>query len=66
KELAAKILKKAPLATRMAKSGLNLQAGTDAAIQFEIAAQTVLYETKDKLEGMTAFLEKRKPNFTGE
>jgi enoyl-CoA hydratase len=50
----------------MAKSGLNLQAGTDAAIQFEIAAQTVLYETKDKLEGMTAFLEKRKPNFTGE
>jgi enoyl-CoA hydratase len=66
KELAAKILKKAPLATRLAKSGLNLQAGTDAAIQFEIAAQTVLYETKDKLEGMTAFLEKRKPNFTGE
>ncbi|MDP6484754.1 MAG: enoyl-CoA hydratase-related protein [Nitrospinota bacterium] len=64
--MAAKILKKAPLATRMAKSGLNLQPGTDEAIRFEIAAQTVLYGTKDKLEGMTAFLEKRKPDFTGE
>ena len=64
--MASKIIAKAPLATRMAKSGLNLQPGTEQAIQFEISAQTVLYETKDKLEGMTAFLEKRKPNFTGE
>jgi enoyl-CoA hydratase len=66
KALAAKILEKAPLATRMAKTALNMRGDSDAAIRFEIAAQTVLYGTKDKLEGMTAFLEKRKPDFTGE
>jgi 1,4-dihydroxy-2-naphthoyl-CoA synthase len=28
--------------------------------------QAVTFESKDKLEGASAFLEKRKPNFTGE
>ena len=31
-----------------------------------VLAQGALYESKDKHEGMTAFLEKRKAKFTGE
>ncbi len=65
REMAGKILARAPLALRLAKAALNL--GTpDTGLQFEIAAQALLFETKDKLEGTTAFLEKRKPAFRGE
>jgi 1,4-dihydroxy-2-naphthoyl-CoA synthase len=29
-------------------------------------SQTILFDTKDKKEGISAFLEKRKPDFKGE
>lgn len=66
--LAEKILSRGPLAVRLAKLTLNVaaRAGLDAGLQVERLAQTVLFESKDKLEGTTAFLEKRKPNFRGE
>lgn len=66
--LAEKILSRGPLAIRMAKLSLNLaaRAGLDAGLQVERLAQTILFESKDKLEGTTAFLEKRKPKFKGE
>ncbi len=68
KTLAGKILTRGPLAIRLAKLSLNVaaRAGLDAGLQVERLAQTILFESKDKLEGTTAFLEKRKPQFTGE
>lgn len=65
RQLARKILSRAPVATRLAKASLNL-AISDFGLSFESASQGILYETKDKLEGTTAFLEKRPPKFVGE
>ena len=68
REVARKILARAPLAVRLAKMSLNQSARMplDAGLTFETLAQAILFESKDKYEGMTAFLEKRKPTFTGE
>lgn len=68
RELAEKILTRGPLAIRLAKLALNVaaRAGLDAGLQVERLAQTILFESKDKQEGTTAFLEKRKPKFRGE
>ena len=68
KEVARKILARAPLAVRLAKLSLNAssRAPLDSGITIEMLAQGILYESKDKFEGMTAFLEKRKAKFTGE
>ncbi len=68
REMAGKILVRGPLAIRLAKLSLNVaaRAGLDAGLEVERLAQTVLFESKDKLEGTTAFLEKRKPKFRGE
>jgi len=64
RELARKILSKAPVATRLAKAALNL-AVSDLGLSLENAAQAILYETQDKMEGTTAFLEKRPARFSG-
>ncbi len=68
REMARKILTRGPLAVRLAKQALNLSARAplDVGLQFEVMAQSVLFESADKKEGMTAFLEKRKPQFKGE
>ncbi|MGH9783759.1 MAG: enoyl-CoA hydratase/isomerase family protein [Terriglobia bacterium] len=68
KEIARKILARSPLAVRLAKIALNASSRVplDSGIQMEMLAQGILYESKDKYEGMTAFLEKRKAKFTGE
>lgn len=68
KAYAEKILSRGPLAVRLAKLALNVsaRAGLDAGLEVERLAQTILFESKDKQEGMTAFLEKRKPKFRGE
>ncbi|KAB2333269.1 enoyl-CoA hydratase/isomerase family protein [Cytobacillus depressus] len=67
KLLAAKILKKGPLAVRLAKTvihqGADLDMGT--ALLLEKFAQTILMGSQDKNEGTQAFLEKRVPEFTG-
>jgi len=68
REVAKKILARAPLAVRLAKLSLNQASRTplDAGLTIETLVQAILFESKDKYEGMTAFLEKRKPAFTGE
>jgi enoyl-CoA hydratase len=68
RELAEKIASRAPLALRLAKEALNLSArvSLDAGLAFEVVSQSVLFETRDKKEGISAFLEKRKPQFQGE
>ena len=68
KELAMKLASRAPVAVRLAKAALNLSARVplDSGLAYEILAQTILFETRDKREGISAFLEKRKPQFKGE
>ncbi|MHB2017761.1 MAG: enoyl-CoA hydratase/isomerase family protein [Candidatus Xenobia bacterium] len=67
RQTADKMLAKGPLALRMAKSLLALSARVDldSGLVTEALAQALLFESKDKLEGTTAFIEKRKPQFTG-
>lgn len=68
KEVARKIVERGPLATRLAKLTLNMstQTAQDAGLIIERLAQAILFESKDKVEGVSAFLEKRKPQFKGE
>lgn len=67
KNLTDKLLTRGPVALRLAKLALNIAGNTPAAAgyQFEILAQSVLFETEDKSEGIDAFLEKRAPEFKG-
>ena len=63
KEMAQRIVTKGPLAIRFAKtvidfgSNVNIESG----LLMEKLAQTVLFGTDDRIEGLTAFLEKRPP-----
>lgn len=67
RELAKRILRQGPLAARLAKLSLNASARVDldSGLLIETLAQAICYASEDKQEGATAFLEKRKPKFTG-
>jgi enoyl-CoA hydratase len=67
REIAVRILRQGPLAARLAKLALNASARVDldSGLLIETLAQTICYESEDKAEGTSAFLEKRKPRFTG-
>jgi enoyl-CoA hydratase len=60
-----KILEKGPLAVQLVRHAIKrgIDIDQDTALYLEKVTQAVLYTTKDKVEGPTAFLEKRKPNF---
>lgn len=62
-----KILRQGPLASRLAKLALNAsgRVDLDSGLLIETLAQALCYSSDDKAEGTTAFLEKRKPKFTG-
>jgi enoyl-CoA hydratase len=66
--LAERVLALGPLAVRLCKAALNAssQMPLSAGLAFESTAQAVTFESWDKIEGTTAFLEKRKPEFRGE
>jgi enoyl-CoA hydratase len=67
KALARKILEKSPAAVALAKACLRsaMEMPLSAGLDFETAAFGVIGSTHDKEEGMRAFLEKRKPAWTG-
>ncbi|WP_366924269.1 enoyl-CoA hydratase-related protein [Metallumcola ferriviriculae] len=67
KEMAKKILGKGPMAVSLAKMAINVGANTDmnSGLLFEKFAQVIAFSTEDRIEGTTAFLEKRKPDFKG-
>jgi enoyl-CoA hydratase len=67
KALARKILDKSPAAIALAKACLRsaLEMPLAAGLDFETAAFGVVGSTHDKEEGMRAFIEKRKPTWTG-
>jgi enoyl-CoA hydratase/carnithine racemase len=66
-EFARVLLKRAPQAMGMAKHIINLcqNVDTETGRILERLGQSVLIRTDDNKEGMRAFLEKRRPNFTG-
>ena len=67
-EMADKIKEKSPIIARLAKASCKDGSGTDlnSAILIECLYQTIAFSTKDHLEGIDAFLEKRKAEFTGQ
>lgn len=66
--LAERVLSRGPLAIRLAKMALNASARVDldSGLLIETLAQAICFESSDKQEGTSAFLEKRPPRFTGE
>jgi enoyl-CoA hydratase len=68
RNMAERILRSGPLAVRLSKAALNAssQMPLSAGLAFESTAQAITFESADKQEGTTAFLEKRRPVFRGE
>ncbi len=67
RELAARIQKAGPLAVAAAKRLVHMagEVPLDRGVEAEAAAFALLCTSEDKAEGTRAFLEKRKPVFTG-
>lgn len=65
--LAEKILSRAPVAVQLSKAAINEGLNMDLAsgIAYEAEIFGLCFATEDQKEGMTAFVEKRKPNFSG-
>ncbi|KAG2428602.1 hypothetical protein HYH02_014304 [Chlamydomonas schloesseri] len=67
-QLAEQIVRSAPLSLRQAKAAVNrgLEVDLHTGLAMEEALYAQLLPTKDRLEGLKAFAEKRKPAYTGE
>merc|ERR1719447_479653 len=67
-ELAREILPNGPVGVAMAKVAINKGSEVDLAsgLGFEEACYAQVIPTKDRIEALTAFREKRKPVFKGE
>lgn len=67
-KIAREINQKGPLALRMAKRAINegLEVQMSSALALEEECYEQLLHTQDRLEGLAAFAEKRKPRYIGE
>ncbi len=67
-KLAVTIARMPPLAAQMIKESIiqGASAPLDAAMALERRSFQMLFATEDKTEGMTAFIEKRRADFSGE
>ncbi|WP_306591573.1 enoyl-CoA hydratase-related protein [Geothrix sp. 21YS21S-4] len=67
-ELAREILPNGPVALRMAKRAVDrgMDLDRDAALAWERECYAQVLPTRDRLEGLAAFREKRKPHYRGE
>ncbi|MFY9556213.1 MAG: enoyl-CoA hydratase [Blastocatellia bacterium] len=65
--MAARLATAAPIAVRKIKEGLNHGMNSDlaSALEFEAVNQGECFRSDDFMEGVTAFLEKRKASFQG-
>ncbi|MCO6450119.1 MAG: enoyl-CoA hydratase/isomerase family protein [Caldilineales bacterium] len=66
-KLAAKIAAQAPIAARLAKEAVNksFEMSLHEGLNYERRLFHMLFASEDQKEGMAAFIEKRKPNWTG-
>lgn len=66
-ELAGKIAEKAPVALQLAKEAVKFasRSNLDEGLRREVDLFAICFSTEDKQEGVSAFLEKRKPIFKG-
>lgn len=66
-ELAEKIVNKGSVAVSLAKDAINkgLDMDDESAYSYEAEVFSLCFSTDDQKEGMTAFVEKRKPEFKG-
>lgn len=66
-EVALRICANAPIAVRQAKKAIHYGLNTDlrTGLAFEVESYNRTVGTEDRLEGVRAFVEKRKPRFSG-
>lgn len=66
-ELAGKIAEKAPIALQLVKEAVKFasRSNLDEGLRREVDLFAICFSTEDKTEGVSAFLEKRKPEFKG-
>ena len=66
-KLAKEIAERPPIAVRLAKDAVNKAFDTSLTegLEYERKAFYMLFDTEDQKEGMKAFVEKRRPEFTG-
>jgi enoyl-CoA hydratase/carnithine racemase len=66
-EVAGQVAARGPIATRLATEAIwrGLELPLEPALRFETDLTLLLQTTKDRAEGVRAFLEKRPPTFTG-
>lgn len=66
-KLAEKIAEKAPIALQLSKEAVKFasRSNLDEGLRREVDLFAICFSTEDKKEGVAAFLEKRKPVFTG-
>jgi enoyl-CoA hydratase len=66
-KLAREVAAMSPLATQMAKEAIlnSYESGLQEGLYFERKNYYLLFAGQDQKEGMNAFIEKRKPEFTG-
>ena len=67
-KLAGTFLKRGPLALDIALESVlrGTEVGMDEGLRIEADLFGIISSTKDMREGLTAFLEKRKPNYRGQ
>jgi enoyl-CoA hydratase len=66
-KLAEKIAEKAPIAVQLSKEAVKFasRSNLDEGLRREVDLFAICFSTEDKVEGVSAFLEKRKPQFKG-
>jgi enoyl-CoA hydratase len=66
-KMAKKIMSKGSIAVQLSKAAINegMNVDLDSGVAYEAEVFGLCFATEDQTEGMTAFVEKRKPAFTG-
>ncbi len=65
-EMAQVLAEKSPIAVRIAKDLINKNQEIKKGLEMEIVSFSECFASKDHVEGINAFLEKRKPRFKGD